>query len=244
MSKLNKKAPFGQGNATDRGQKASKRAKAKADRAAKRASKDAILPIHKRPIVCPPDQAGRGPLFRLGGLLCRMLVIWLSAAGLTIFIAGALEFGVPNLWIFLSSLLVVGAGILWRLGTVGKLSAVLTLGGSLGGCIALNPRLPTDLLYGVLSLYNAALERLYRVGYLTYIQYQVPISSSTPHEELMIIGACVLSVLISILFTACFVGRVRIVPPAVTATAILVVILTFNIYSNRIRSNHRPNTEG
>lgn len=206
-------------------------------KAAKRAAKEAILPIHKRPIVCPPDQAGRGPLFRLGGLLCRALVIWLSAAGLVVFIASALEFGVPNLVIFLTALLVVMTGMLMSLGRAGKVAALLTAGGALGGCIALHPSLPTDLLYGCLSMYNAALDRLYRVGYLTYVQYKAPIGTSTPHEELMIVGTCLLTVLIATLFTACFAKKVRIVPPAIAATTILVVMLTFNIYSNRIQSN-------
>ena len=212
-------------------------AKKAARRAAKKAAKEAVLPIHKRPIVCPPDRAGRGPLFRLGGLLCRALVIWLSAAGLVIFIASALEFGVPNSVIFLSSLLVVTAGMLMTLGRAGKLTALLTVGGTLGGCIALNPSLPLDLVYGCLSMYNAALDRLYKVGYLAYVQYKAPIGISTPREELMIAGTCLLTVLISVLFTACFVKKVRIVPPAIAATTILVVMLTFNIYSNRIQSN-------
>ena len=208
-----------------------------AQRAAKKAAKDAILPIHKRPIVCPPDQAGRGPLFRLGGLLCRALVIWLSAAGLVIFISSALEFGVPNFVIFLASLFVVAAGMLFGLGRAGKVVSILTVCGTLGGCIALNPRLPADLLYGCLSLYNAALDRLFKVGYLAYIQYKAPIGTATPHEELMVLGVCLLTLLISLLFTACFVKKVRIVPPAIFSTTILVVMLTFNIYSNRIQSN-------
>jgi hypothetical protein len=78
--------------------------------------------------------------------------------------------------------------MLLRVGRVGRLVAILLAGGSLGGAFALNPKLPADLLYGVLSLYNAALDRLYRVGYLAYVQYKAPIGSSTPHAELMIVG--------------------------------------------------------
>ena len=211
---------------------------ARAERkAAKKAAKNVVLPIHKRPIVCPPDKAGRGPLFRYGGLICRALVVWLAAAGLVIFIASALEFGVPNLAIFLASLFVVALGMIFRLGRIGKLITVLAAGGTVGGLIALNPRMPVDLFYGILSMYNAALDRLYKVGYLTYVQYKVEIGTNTPHEELMILGACLLTVLISVLFTACFVKKVRIIPPAIVATTFLVVLLTFNIYSNRIESN-------
>ena len=62
-------------------------------KAAKAARKDLILPVHKRPIICPPDKAGRSPLFRYGGILCRSLVIWLAASGLMIFIASATSSG-------------------------------------------------------------------------------------------------------------------------------------------------------
>ena len=69
-------------------------------KAARNAQKNIVLNIHKRPIVCPPDKAGRSPLSRYGGLACRALVIWLAASGLMIFLASALEFGVSNLFIF------------------------------------------------------------------------------------------------------------------------------------------------
>ena len=208
-----------------------------AKKAAKKAAKNAVLPIHKRPIVCPPDKAGRAPLFRLGGLVCRALVIWLAAAGLVIFVSSALEFGVPNLAIFLSALAVVALGMVFRLGAVGKLASILAVGGAVGGLIALRPRLLTDLFYGILSMYNAALDRLYKVGYLAYVQYKVDFSTATPHEELMVTGVCLFTVLVAVLFTACFVKRVRLIPPAIMATTFLVVLLTFNIYSNRIESN-------
>ncbi len=219
------------------GKKAGKQKKVRKTRARKKAEKNVILPIHKRPIVCPPDKAGRSPLFRLGGIACRALVIWLAASGLVIFLASALEFGVPNLIIFAAALVVVALGMIFRLGGMGRLISLLLAGGTLGGLVALNPRLPINLFFGVLSLYNAALDRLYKVGYLTYVQYKVDFTSYTPHEELMIAGTCLLTVLITLLFTACFAKKVRIIPPAIVATTLLVVLLTFNIYSNRIESN-------
>ena len=206
-------------------------------KAAKKARKDLILPIHKRPIVCPPDKAGRSPLFRYGGIACRSLVIWLAASGLMIFIASALELGVPNLLIFAASLAVVVLGAVFRLGGIGKLISLLGAGGAVGGLIALNPALPLHLFYGLLTVYNGALDRLYKVGYLAYVQYKADVPNVAPKESLMVAGVCLLTVLITVMFTACFAKKVRIVPPAILATTILVVLLTFNIYSNRIESN-------
>ena len=231
--KQNKQAAFGGVTPKQKKQKLTRKEK----KAAKKARKEAILPIHKRPIVCPPDKAGRSPLFRYGGIAGRALVIWLAAAGLMIFIASALELGVPNLVIFLASLLVVVLGTVFRLGGIGKLISILGAGGAVGGLIALNPALPVNLVYGILTVYNAALDRLYKVGYLTYVQYKVDVPNVAPKETLMAAGVCLITVLIAVMFTACFTKKVRIVPPAILATTILVVLLTFNIYSNRIESN-------
>lgn len=206
-------------------------------KAARNAQKNIILNIHKRPIVCPPDKAGRSPLFRYGGLACRALVIWLAASGLMIFLASALEFGVSNLFIFAASLAVVVLGTIFSLGGWGRPVSLIAAGGAVGGLIALNPRLPLDLFFGLLSLYNAALDRLYKVGYLTYVQYKAEFTSFTPHEELMVVGTCLVTVLVTLLFTACLTKKIRIIPPAILATTLLVVLLTFNIYSNRIESN-------
>ena len=146
--KHNKQAAFGGVSPKQKKQKLTRKEK----KAAKKVQKDAILPVHKRPIVCPPDKAGRSPLFRYGGIVCRALVIWLAAAGLMIFVASALELGVPNLIIFLASLAVVLIGTLFRLGVVGKLISILGAGGAVGGLIDMNPALPLHLFYGILTV--------------------------------------------------------------------------------------------
>ncbi len=200
-------------------------------RAQKKEAQKAVLPVHKRPIVCPPDRAGRSPLFRIGGLICRALVIWMASSGLVIFLSSALKFGVPNSAVFLTSLAVVALVMLFSLTRMGKLIAPVAAGGAVGLLAVLRPSLPTDLLYGLLSLYNATLVRLNDVGYLVYIRYQVAFSTSTPREELMTVGLCILTALVTLLFAACFVKKVKLIPPAILATTLLVVLLTFNIYS-------------
>ena len=69
-------------NADFAGKKIKKQKKARKTRAQKKAARNAqknlVLNIHKRPIVCPPDKAGRSPLFRYGGIVCRALGIWLA----------------------------------------------------------------------------------------------------------------------------------------------------------------------
>ncbi len=223
-----------------RAQKKEARKKQKAyKKAVKAAQKNATLPIHKRPIVCPPDRAGRHPLFRLGGIVCRALVIWLAVSGFVLFISGALQLGVPDGLIFLTALVTVALVTVFCHSGLGKIISGVAGAGALGTLIALNPRLVTDVPFAFVSLYNAALDRLYKVGYMTYARFKVDLAplTPTPDAELLVISICLFTVLVGILFTACLTKRVRMVPPAILASSFIVVILTFNIYSNKIESN-------
>ncbi len=227
-------------NPLTRAEKKEARKKQKAyKKAAKAAQKNAVLSIHKRPIVCPPDRAGRHPLFRLGGIVCRALVIWLAVSGFVLFVSGALQLAVPDGLIFLAALVTVALVTLFCHSSIGKLVSGLLTAGALGTLIALNPRLVTDVPFSFISLYNAALDRLYKVGYMTYARFKVELGAFTPTSDAMLvgIGICVFTVLVGILFTACLSKRVRMVPPAILTSSFIVVILTFNIYSNKIESN-------
>ncbi len=214
--------------------------KTRLTRAQKKAQKNATLPVHKRPIICLPDRAGRHPLFRALGIICRALVIWLATAGLAIFVSDALQFGAGHGIIFLTALCTVSAVMLFLHSWVGKIISCVGTVGAIGAIAALKTQLLLEIIpYSFIGMYNATLDRLYRVGYLTYTRFKVNISASilTPEEDLVVAGVCVLTVLIGILFTVCLAKRVQLVPPAILATSLLVFILTFNIYSNKVGSN-------
>lgn len=221
----------------EKNRKAAEKALKKQRKQQKKAEKHAIVSVHKRPIVCPPDKAGRSFAFRFFGYLCRVLVVWLAAAGLVTFISAAFDFGVPNKTIFLTTLLVVSLAAASLYNRLGVILASVGAVGSAVAVIVTRPSLFTDLFYGILAMYNAALQRLYRVGYLAYVKYQVAYATDTPTEELLTTGVCLLSVIVGLTFAYCLIKRVRIIPPAILATTFLVVILTFNVYSNRIASN-------
>ncbi len=213
--------------------------KTRKTRAERKAERRALLPIHKRPIVCPPDKLGRHPLFRLFGLLGRGLVIWLVSISLPIFIAAALELGVPNSAIYLTALAVVALVMIFSISKVGRIVAGVGTVGVLGALLTLEPRLLRDIPYSFLAFYNAILTRLHKVGYLAYEKFKVDFSgaTATPDGELVIIATCILTVVLSVMFAFCLCRRVRLVPPTIVATSLLMVVLTFNIYSNRIESN-------
>ena len=70
---------------------AKKEKKMKAPRAPKRKKQkkqEVLLPEHQRPIVCPPDQAGRGLGTRVFGYVCRCFVVMCLIWGLMMFFGG------------------------------------------------------------------------------------------------------------------------------------------------------------
>ncbi len=207
--------------------------------ARRRRARKADPPLRKRSVICPPDRTGRHPLFRLGGLACRAFVIWLAASGLVIFLSDAIQSGVPIGAILATSLVVVVLGMLFAHSAAGKLIASLVSVGGVGTLVFLRPALIHDLPYSFLSLYNAILNRLNRLGYWSYAKFRVDLPSLTDTSEdwLALEAVCIVTVLLSILFVACFARKVHLVPPAILTTSFITVVLTFNIYTNGIKSN-------
>ncbi len=213
-------------------QKRAKKAAKVQAKAEKKAQKKAILSIHKRPIVCPPDQVGRHPLFRIFGYICRTLVAWLAAAGLVVYLNAAFQIGVPMGTIFkLTFIIVLLCAIslydLWGI-PVAAVGAV----GAAAAVIVNRPSIFSDIYYGILAVYNAALDRLVAIDYTAYEKYQVYLDTATPKDELRTVGIGIFCLIVGVVFAYSLVRRVRIIPPAILATTCLVLTLTFNVYTN------------
>ncbi len=204
-----------------------------------RTAKNTSVSVHKRPIVCPPDKAGRHPLFRIGGLICRALVIWLAAAGLVTFLSDAIQSGVPAEAIFITSFAVVVLGMVFTHSGIGKIISSLLAVGGIGAWICIRPKFLVDLPFGFVTLYNTILNRLNRLGYFSYAQFRVDVTQFTDTmEDLLALEAmCIFTAVITLIFVASLARRVHLVPPAILSTSLIAVVLTFNIYSNSIESN-------
>lgn len=211
--------------------RAKKIAKANA-KAEKKAQKKAILSIHKRPIVCPPDQVGRHPLFRIFGYICRALVVWLASAGLVVYLNAAFQIGVPMGTIFKIAFVVVALAAISLFDLWGIPVAAVGAIGSAVAVVVSRPSIFTDIYYGILAVYNAALDRLVAIDYTAYEKYKVYLDTATPRDELRATGIGLICVVVAVVFAYSLVRRVRIIPPAILATTCLVLTLTFNVYTN------------
>ena len=191
----------------------------------------------KAPLLCPPESVARRLPYRIAGYLCRVLVIWVATGGLAVFLSGAMMYDVPNGYLMGVSLVCVGLISLFCLGwKTAIIGGVCTAGLTVWQCIVHAELLP-ELRYAPLALYNGCLRRLETAGYLTFSSMSVSYSSVASEEQLLRAGMAVVILLFALVYTLCFLRRANLLPPAIMSTAVLTVLMTFNVYSNRIQSN-------
>ncbi len=191
----------------------------------------------KRPLLCPPDSVARRLPYRIAGYLCRILVIWVATGGLSVFLSGAMMYGVSNRYLMGVSLVCVGLISLFCLGwKTAIVGSVCTAGLAVWQCVA-NADLLPELRCVPFALYNGCLRRLESAGYLTFSSMSVSYSSAASEEQLLRAGMAGVILLFALVYTLCLLRRANLLPPAIMSTVVLTVILTFNIYSNRIQSN-------
>lgn len=191
----------------------------------------------KAPLLCPPESVARRLPYRIAGYLCRVLVIWVATGGLAVFLSGAMMYDVPNGYLMGVSLVCVGLISLFCLGwKTAIIGGVCTAGLTVWQCIVHAELLP-ELRYAPLALYNGCLRRLETAGYLTFSSMSVSYSSAASEEQLLRAGMAGVILLFALVYTLCLLRRANLLPPAIMSTAVLTVLMTFNVYSNRIQSN-------
>ena len=191
----------------------------------------------KAPLLCPPESVARRLPYRIAGYLCRVLVIWVATGGLAVFLSGALMYDVPNGYLMGVSLVCVGLISLFCLGwKTAIIGGVCTAGLTVWQCIVHAELLP-ELRYAPLALYNGCLRRLETAGYLTFSSMSVSYSSAASEEQLLRAGMAGVILLFALVYTLCLLRRANLLPPAIMSTAVLTILMTFNVYSNRIQSN-------
>lgn len=199
-----------------------------------------------RPIVCPPDGAGRGRGIRISGYIARVIVLIFAVFGFSFFVADAFIFhytaevvgsrGAITLvdaavtgTIFLASLVIVTVLSLVCLFRYTRIAAIGTLILAVGiGFIAVDGFLSKCIAIPA-TLWNCFLDRLHRVDYFTLIP-QIENANAGLSEEFRVKAAAVLLVfIVAVLFVPFLIRRTRILPPLIFSAAILVFIFSCNI---------------
>lgn len=224
--------------------KKEKKIKAKKQPREKKQKKQAeLIPEHQRPLLCPPDQAGRGLGTRVFGYVCRLFVVMCLAWGLMMFFGGgftgAYGFGVcvpEGKMLLLAAFATALFGLLFY-------NRYTALGGvALGaaGIAVLSP----NIVQGVLALYNGFLCRLYLskfTVYLTTIGIGVPNLTSGESlaayyvEKLTAYGAdgmLVVALVLAAIFVPFLAKRTRPVLPVIAILVLVVPVCVFNVASS------------
>lgn len=169
--------------------------------------------------------------YLVGGLLCRMVVICAAVAGMTTFLSDALRLGVSHAYLILCAVAAVCWVSLFHIGRKTALigGGVAVVAAAVGVCLAWEHI--ADLRFVPLALWNACLARFQRDGFLPSLspaEYDSTLSS----DLLVCIAVTLITLLTAWLYTACLLRRVNLIPAAAVSTALLVVLLTFNLYTD------------
>ena len=135
----------------------------------KRQKKQApLVPEHQRPLICPPDQAGRGLRTRILGYVCRCLVVMCLCWALMMFFGGAFT-GSYGFWVGVSEFTMLGLALfataVFGLICYNRYTALGGLALGAAGIAILSP----NVVQGVLALYNGFLCRLYLSKFTVYL---------------------------------------------------------------------------
>ena len=224
---------------------AKKEKKIKAKKQPKEKKQAPLVPEHKRPLICPPDGAGRGLAVRILGYACRCFVVMCLVWALMMFFGGAFN-GAYEYSVCVSNGTMLGLA-LFATAVLGLIcyNRYAALGGiALGaaGFALLSP----NVVQGVLALYNGFLCRLYLskyTMYLTNLGIGVPGLTSGEalagyyKEQLTAYGAdgmLVMALVLAAIFVPLVARKTRPVVPTLTCLVIIVPICTFNIAASNL----------
>ncbi|MBP5173614.1 MAG: hypothetical protein ILP01_01580 [Clostridia bacterium] len=231
----------------DRKKSAKKAAKEAAERKKKNAKlkkeylkKQKTVPQSAKPLICPPDKAGRSLKVIIAGYACRALLIAVAVFAVTFFLTDAFGLAEESTGAF-KPRFIFGWSLLFT--AIFSLSAILTPkkifipagAAAAAGLVLLRiwPNPVYNIVNGFKAAVNAALDHLSNVGYFSMYEKKFPVEWSAEERTALIRTAVFLLIfLLSLLYTACIIRRIRIVQLLAAGTVsagILWLVFTYNI---------------
>ena len=202
-----------------------------------------LIPEHQRPLLCPPDQAGRGLGTRVFGYVCRLFVVMCLIWALMMFFGGGFK-GSYGFEVCVGEgkmlLLAAFATAVFGLLFYNRYTALGGVALGAAGIAVLSP----NVVQGVLALYNGFLCRLYLskfTVYLTNIGIGVPNMTSGESlaayylEKLTAYGAdgmLVMALVLAAIFVPFLAKRTRPVLPTIAVLVFVVPVCVFNVASS------------
>ncbi len=224
--------------------KNAKKVKAQKQPKEKKQKKQAVLiPEHQRPLLCPPDQAGRGLGTRVFGYVCRCFVVMCLTWALMMFFGGGFTGSYDfEICVTEGKMLVLAA---FATAVFGLLcyNRFTALGGVALGAAGIAVMTP-NVVQGVLALYNGFLCRLYLSKFTMYLtNFGIGVPNMTSGESLAAYylekltaygadGMLVMALALSAIFVPLLAKRTRPVLPTIAILVFVVPVCVFNVASS------------
>lgn len=205
-----------------------KNKKGKEDKRNNNESMEIAYDANTRDLICTPDKAGRATVRAFIGMAFRIIVIAFAVFSLVFFFSDAFKIEISTSTILGCSMVICFAiAMIFSTRKLRIPGIVVTVAGTVYAFV----RLP--LAFGIVTYYNAVLQRLIDAEYYSYKAFQIKFNAAAYSEEYLLeIGAVAVCFLIAAVFVPLLVKRItlaRLIPPAVISTVMIVVVFTYNI---------------
>lgn len=199
---------------------------------AKKRKKQKPVTARREDLVCPPERDQKKPVFSAIGIACRAFMLATLVFSLVLLVSSAFKIEIKSGRAFLlcatfSALLTVIAVAQrwWKL-----IGAVPLVG------IAAYAAVSTPAVEGLITYYNAMLDRMIDAEYYAMMNWKIPVMPSYYDREVLINSAvlaiCFLLCLVIVLPLAKRITVKRMIFPCTVMVAIVTVLLTYNIANN------------
>ena len=211
---------------------------------ARKHRKQGIPDTNHRALIMPPDYSEKSGVIVAVGYLMRFAVIMLTVFGLVFFVSNAFRIGEPTLAIDRQQAL-LPAGKIFLYSFLSTLFFTLIFSLMYASKKAIIPCLATTaalgalaffklpIADGVITYYNAALQRLIDAKYYGFIKYQIEVNNSSyTKQELLNTGAAVICAVFALALVPFLIKRITIpgmIVPLIAVSAPIAVVLTYNI---------------
>lgn len=211
---------------------------------ARKHGKRGVPDMNHRALIMPPDYSERSGVIVAVGYLMRFAVIMLTVFGLAFFVSSAFKIGEPTIAIDRQQAL-LPAGRIFLYSFLATLFFTLIFSlmyaskKAIIPCLAATAALGALAFFklpiadGVITYYNAALQRLIDAKYYGFIKYQIEVNNNGyTKEELLNTGAAVLCAVFALALVPFLIKRITIpgmIVPLIVVSAPIAVVLTYNI---------------
>ncbi len=198
-----------------------------------------LLPEHQRPLICPPDKAGRGLGTRVFGYICRCFVVMCLIWGLMMFFGGAFEVSNKLTQEVIFEVCVTNGKMLLFAAFATAVFGLLfygryaSVGGVALGAAGLALFMP-NFVQGALAIVKGFLCRITLAKLLTHIlnfdRTECLAALKTYGDD----GMLVMALLLAAVFVPLLAKRVRPVVPTLVCLLLIVPVCVFNVAASSL----------